>query len=177
MPSLQTLCKLILVSCNVCTANNRSNQQFAKPLSSLICLFILRFIDLTMHQFNWKLIINIYESPSLFLASCKKYNFQMWVRSICVSADQKVVGAPLPRMKCTICTCLPVPQWCRPQKISCKIGGKCCKSGVKWAKVGLASWKGPLSASALPPCQLLSPTPPSSCCKTPSYFIQLPNWN
>ena len=79
----------------------------------------------------------------------------MWVRSICVS-DQKVVGAPLPRMKCTICTCLPVPQWCRPQKISCKIGGKCCKSGVKWAKVGLASWKGPLSASALPPCQLLS---------------------
>ena len=38
-----------------------------------------------------------------------------------------------------------------------KIRAKCCKSAAKWAKVGLASWKGPLSASALPPCQLLSP--------------------
>ena len=46
-----------------------------------------------------------------------------------------------------------------PQKICCKIRGKCCKSGVKWAKVGPAGWKEPLSASALLPCQLLNPLP------------------
>ena len=46
-----------------------------------------------------------------------------------------------------------------PQKIRCKIRGKCCKSGVKWAKVGPAGWKEPLSASALLPCQLLNPLP------------------
>ena len=47
-----------------------------------------------------------------------------------------------------------------PQKIRCKIRGKCCKSGVKWAKVGPAGWKEPLSASALLPCQLLTPSLP-----------------
>ena len=55
---------------------------------------------------------------------------------------------------------LPLLDGChRPQKIRCKIRGKCCKSGVKWAKVGPAGWKEPLSASALLPCQLLNPLP------------------
>ena len=49
----------------------------------------------------------------------------------------------------------------RGKKSAAKSEGNVANLGgtVKWAKVGLASWKGPLSASALPPCQPLSPNP------------------
>ena len=76
---------------------------------------------------------------------------------------QKVVGVPLQQ--------LGVPGWSalppsrrgggRGKKSAAKSEGNVANLGgtVKWAKVGLASWKGPLSASALPPCQPLSPNP------------------
>ena len=74
---------------------------------------------------------------------------------------QKVVGVPLQP--------LGVPGWSalppsrrgggRGKKSAAKSEGNVANLGgtVKWAKVGLASWKAPLSASALLPCQLLSP--------------------